>query len=120
GLDEPSLDELGKPYVYLSPELAEVVAYVKNQGAAAIGIDLFIPEKLSRLPGLEEAGSPGEARKLGQAIADAGNVVLPQWRVEDHWQRPVLQWRLKSLLDPDPLDLAFVNLTEDDDQFVRR
>src|SRR3954447_2487588 len=52
GLDEPSLDELGKPYVYLSPELAEVVTHVKHEGAAAIGIDLFIPEKLSTMKGL--------------------------------------------------------------------
>src|SRR5258708_4730257 len=39
GLDEQSFDELGKPSVYLSPELAEVVTYAKNQGAAALGID---------------------------------------------------------------------------------
>src|SRR5205809_299631 len=82
GLDEPSLDELGKPYVYLSPELAEVVTYARKQGAKAIGIDLYIPEKFSTMPGLEPPGSPGEARKLGQAVADAGNVVLPQWRLE--------------------------------------
>jgi adenylate cyclase len=120
GLDEPSFDRLNKPSVYVSPELAEVVSYVKSQRAAAIGIDLFIPEKLSTLQGLEEAGSLGEARRLGRAIAEAGNVVLPQWRVKDGWRRPVLQWQLKSLLNPEPLDLAFVNLTEDDDQFVRR
>jgi len=36
------------------------------------------------------------------------------------WRRPVAQWRLKAFLNPDPLDLGFVNLTEDDDQFARR
>jgi adenylate cyclase len=118
GLDEASLDELGKPYVYLSPELAEVVTHVKSQGAAAIGIDLFIPETLSTLPGVESG--EGDASLFGQAVADAGNVVLPQWHVEQGWGRPVRQWQYKSLLNPDPLDFAFVNQTEDDDQFVRR
>src|SRR5207245_1969923 len=79
-----------------------------------------IPEKRSTMPDLEKADAPGDARKLGQAVADAGNVVLPQWQGEGGWRRPVRQWQLKSLLNPEPLDLAFVNLTEDDDQFVRR
>ena len=65
GLDEASLDELGKPFVYLSPELAEVVAHAHQQGAAAIGIDLFIPEKLSTLPDIETPGRPGDARPVG-------------------------------------------------------
>lgn len=60
---------------------------------------------------------------MGEAVRDAGNVVLPELRDgKDRWQRPLLQWQLKAL-NPElgePTDLAFVNLTEDDDQFVRR
>jgi CHASE2 domain-containing sensor protein len=120
GIDDASLDKLGKLSGNLSPELAEVVRYAHDQHAAAIGIDLFIPESKSTLPDIETRGGPGDARPLGAAILDAGNVVLPQWRLEDRWERPLLQWRLKEWLKPELTDLGFINLTEDNDQFVRR
>jgi len=119
GLDDVSLDELRKPVMYVSPELAEVVSFVKGQGAAAIGLDLIVPESLLGFAGLE-AGQPGDATKLGQAIQQAGNVVLAEWKLGDRWLRPLPQWRWKHLLDPRPTDLGFVNLTEDADQFVRQ
>src|SRR5438270_827918 len=88
GLDDASLNELHKPYAYLSPELAEVVTFVKGEGASAIGLDVLIPESDSFLPELQqpEPGAPptpGDATKLGAAIRTAGNVVLPQLRVSD-------------------------------------
>src|SRR5262245_38172413 len=43
GLDEPSLRGLDKPLVYISPELAAVVGMAADRGAAAVGIDLFVP-----------------------------------------------------------------------------
>ena len=76
GVDEASLNALGKPLAYLSPELAKVVDYVHGQGAAAIGLDLLVPESLRGLHDIETAGGPGDARPMGRAILDAGNVVF--------------------------------------------
>jgi adenylate cyclase len=113
GLDDESLDELGKPLAYASPEIAEVVRFLAERRAAAIGLDLIAPQSLSGVPELH-------AEKLGQAIADAGNVVLAEWQLQKGWLLPVAEWRFKSFAKPEPTDLGFVNVTEDDDQFVRR
>src|SRR5262249_5810835 len=47
-------------------------------------------------------------------------VVLPAWELKGGWMEPPPQWQLKHFLDPKPTDLGFVNLTEDDDHFLRR
>jgi adenylate cyclase len=119
-LDDDSIDELNKPLTFTSPELARVVRYAREQGAAAIGLDLIVPESLAGLPELQEGSKQGDATELGKAVREAGNVVLAQWRLPDGWRRPLPQWRLKNALNPQPTDLGFVNLTEDDDNFVRR
>jgi adenylate cyclase len=119
GLDAASLESLRKPALYLSPELAEVVRYVKEQGAAAIGLDLLIPPSYAGLPELQ-AGGAGDATALGQAILDAGNVVLAQTQQEGRWVLPLPQWRLKAALAPAATDFGFINCTEDADYFVRR
>ncbi|MBY0525057.1 MAG: adenylate/guanylate cyclase domain-containing protein [Gemmataceae bacterium] len=120
GLDEASLDELHKPYALISPELAEVVGYVDKQGAAAVGLDVLVPQSQSGLGDIASPGAPGDPRALGALIHDFGNVILPQYHLEGGWQRPLLQWRLKQERNPEFGDLAFVNFTEDGDQFVRR
>jgi adenylate cyclase len=118
GLDAESLERLGKPAAFLSPELAEVVAFLKQEGAAAIGIDLIIPKSLEQNPALENLL---EADKLGQAIYDADNVVLAKWNTGDAWLLPLTQWRFKSLTErARPTDLGFVNLQDDTDYFIRR
>lgn len=126
GLDDESLEQLGKPAAFLSPELAEVVTFLKQQGAPAIGIDLIIPDSL------EQSGAFDpflEADKLGQAIYDADNVVLAKRLLQLHqdgqtrdvWLLPLTQWRFKSLTErARPTDLGFVNITEDRDHFFRR
>jgi adenylate cyclase len=122
GLDDESLARLKKPLPYVSPELARVVRHVHDQGATAIGIDLLVPESMSGLPEIDTDRGLGDAAPLGQAIYDAGNVVLPEWRDGQHRQRPLYQWQIKAL-DPEKAaatDFGFVNLTEDGDQFVRR
>jgi CHASE2 domain-containing sensor protein len=120
-IDDASLDQLKKPAVFLSPKLAEVVKHLHNQGASAIGIDVMIPESYTRLPALQ-AGGEGDATTMGTAIEQSGAVVLPEWQLEGRSLRPLLQWQLKALTDPDPhgTDFGLVNLTEDGDQFVRR
>jgi class 3 adenylate cyclase/CHASE2 domain-containing sensor protein len=130
GLGETSLDELGRPLAYLSPELAEVIRYLERRGAGAVGLDLIVPEGLRDWKGLD-AGGPGDAEVLGRAIAEARNVVLAKWLVDAEgldssetaqrrWLLPLPQWRLKNLAQPAPTDLGFINLTEDEDRFVRR
>jgi class 3 adenylate cyclase/CHASE2 domain-containing sensor protein len=120
-LDDASLDRLRKPAVFLSPELAAVVNHLHDQGAAAIGIDLLIPESYTTLPVLQ-AGGEGDATTMGAAIKRAASVVLPESWVEDRTLRPLLQWQWGALTEPDALgtDFGLVNLTEDGDQFVRR
>jgi adenylate cyclase len=120
-IDDQSLDKLKKPLLYLSPELAEVVSYLSDQGAASIGVDVLISASYSDVPALKE-GAAGDATKMGLAIERSGKVVLPEWLIEGQTLLPLRQWQLKSLDTPDPdgTDIAFVNLTEDGDQFVRR
>ena len=79
GLDDQSLDNLKTPLLFISPQLAEVVAFAKAQGASAIGVDLVIPSSLTAMPDLQAHGA-GDATKLGEAILDAGNIVLAEWR----------------------------------------
>jgi adenylate cyclase len=118
-LDERSLTELSKPLVEISPELATAVDHLRAEGAAAIGIDMIVPADLAGRPELAR-GAEGDATRLGQAIVDAGNVVLAQWKIEGAWHETLPQWRLKHQLNPEPNDLGFVNVTEDDDYFFRR
>lgn len=119
GLDDESLDELKLPLLYTSPQLAEVVAFLKARKVAAIGLDVLVPKGLMADKELQE-GERGDATKLGHAIQDAGNVVLAEWKIQGKWQRPLPQWQLKALIEPGPNDFGFVNLTEDDDYFLRR
>lgn len=122
GLDDRSMEALGKPAAFLSPQLAQVVRHLRQQGVASIGIDIFVPERFSLLRDIAEPDGLGDAAPLGQTIRDVGNVVLPRFQTDDAWRMPLFQWRLKHL-DPHTrknTDLGFVNLTEDGDQFVRR
>jgi CHASE2 domain-containing sensor protein len=117
GLDDTALERMAKPAAFLSPDLAEVVTYLKRQGAAAIGLDLIVPESLEHGRDAERLA----AEKLGQAVAETGNVVLAKRLLADgRWQLPLTQWQFKALSDPGPNDLGFVNLTEDADQTIRR
>jgi CHASE2 domain-containing sensor protein len=120
GLDEASLKKLRKPSPHVSPELARVVRLAKRQGAAAIGVDLLIPEDLSTQPEIANENGAGDARPMGAAVREAGNVVLPRHRTETGWEMGLLQWRVQALEREGPTDLGFVDLTEDGDRVVRR
>lgn len=119
GIDGATLAELNKPLSFLSPELATVVRHVHKQGPSAIGLDLLIPNTLRDRPEFRR-GSEGDPNPLGQAIADAGNVVLAEWSDGERLHQPLVQWRLKAVNDPDDRDFGFINLTADDDQILRR
>jgi len=117
GIDEPSMRRLGKPLAFASPELALVVNYLKQEGATAIGLDVYVPDSYSRLPQINDAKASGEGRLLGDAVVAAGNVILPEWWTDNGWLPPLRQWRASNR---EGADLAFLNQTEDDDHFVRR
>lgn len=55
GLDAPSLAARKKPLTSLSPELAEVVRFAREQGARAIGVDVMVPADREQLPALQPA-----------------------------------------------------------------
>jgi len=122
GIDDATLAGLRKPLAFLSPELAAVVQYTHDQGASTIGIDLLIPDDLRDRPELKTPGAEGDARLMGQAVLDAGNVVLAGIADGDRLQLPVFPWPFKMSVDRDPLDrdAGFINLTPDDDQILRR
>jgi CHASE2 domain-containing sensor protein len=81
-IDDRSLSELHKPYAFLRPELAEVVLHLNKQGAAAIGIDVMVPDDMKDLPEIAGLDGRGAAAPMGDAVKQADNVVLPQRRLE--------------------------------------
>lgn len=124
-LAEEDLDAFQKPVVFISPELGEVVAHARAQGAKTVGLDLMIPGSLS---GTEEVvrSELGPAAALGKAVRKADRVVLPVSVPggDKPVKRPVDQWLLKYL-DPDrrdPLDrdVGAIDLADDGDRFIRR
>lgn len=110
GIDDATLGTLPKPLAAMSPELGKVVTYLHARGAAAIGLDLMVPETLDDYD--REHGSDGGA--LGLAAGRAGNVVLPLLIGDAGWPiRPLHTW----LTGP---PLALVELSADADDIVRR
>ncbi len=117
GITDNCLRSIDKPLAFLSPELARVVTYVHEHGAAAVGIDVLLPAT-ETTPDYYLPGAPGDAGTVGVAVLNAGNVVLPMWNVRsDRWILPAYEWQP---FRPDWNDLAFVNLTPDRDMFTRR
>lgn len=121
GLDEASLRELKDPTSYISPKLAKVTKHALDQGAAAVGLDLVVPEDRSDVPEINGRGAVGDAWALGEVVTQSGRVVLPVRGTEAGPLLPVRQWWLtKRLLRPERTDFGFTDLDEDGDQFVRR
>jgi adenylate cyclase len=114
-MDEASLDDLDKPLLFFSPELAKVVTYLHDQGAAAIGIDVFPRRSKKTMPDLLP-GRRGDIGVMGEAVGQAGNVVLPVFYATgtlppDEWLAPSAKsWA----------DLGFVDFRSDADSCVRR
>lgn len=119
-VDEASLEALNKPLMFFSPELAGVIAYLHERGAAAIGVDFLLPAGAATMEDLQP-GRRGDMSVLGQAVGAAGNVVLPEWFLDETPRRPPYEWYDQSL--PSELawaDLGFVDLVPDDDSCLRR
>lgn len=124
GIDDASLKSLRKPLVFTSEELARVVTEIAKQKPKAIGIDMMIPDFFDDLPALQK-GKDHDATKFAKACAEAGNVILAEKKSrEEEWNGPFRLWRPKhaALEDQDQSMIVrgFVNLTEDQDHFIRR
>ena len=119
GIDEDSLRKLKKPLTFISPELGEVIRYLDSEGASAIGLDFFIPSDAEDRDYFKP-GADGDADQLGIVIAQSKKVVLPEWQLGTEWLSPLFQWKAKHEIDPAWTDLGFVNLTTDNDTFLRR
>ncbi len=124
-LDRASLDELTEPMVFLSPKLGEVLRYLSDHGATAIGLDFLIPSGAAGGPWLQP-GQPGDAEELGRAVGETGKVILPvlyeapQGVPGGSRTEPLPQWLAKHFLVPEWNDLGVVNLTADRDQILRQ
>ena len=118
GIEETCFQQLGKPLLFSSPELADVVRYLHQAGAAVIGVDLLFPEYDQTLSYLLP-GQPGDAESMGRAVGESGNVVLPVLlQPEREPLVPMYEWQ-----PPIPggwTELGFVNLTIDPDTYTRR
>jgi len=114
-LDEASLQKMNKPLMFASPELAAVVEYLHAGGAAAIGIDILLPNDDATMKYLLPGG-PGAAETMGQAVGRAGNVVLPVWIAKNKF--PPFEWTVPS--DRPWADLGFIDLAVDPDRCLRR
>jgi adenylate cyclase len=120
-LDEPSLQEIDKPLMFLSPELAIIVAYLHEQGAAAIGVDFLLPRGDKTMEDLQP-NRRGDMQVMGQSVGQAGNVVLPEWlQGSEQALLPPYEWYDRSLPSAQPwADLGFVDQTVDPDSCLRR
>ncbi len=115
GIDDESLQKLGKPIAFVGPEMARVIDYLKSQEVRAVGVEAYVPGSYSNMPEIKEPTGSGAGRPLGLAARSAGNVVLPMWWTEKGWEPPLSEWQTGA-----PGELAFVNPTEDNDHYVRR
>lgn len=120
-MDEASLQEIDKPLLFFSPELAKVVTYLHDQGAASIGVDFLLPRGDTTMEELQ-SGRAGALDTMGIAVGQAGNVVLPEWLlVSEKPLQPPYEWYDKSLPSKQPwADLGFVDQTVDSDACLRR
>ena len=109
GIDDATLAALPKPLTSISPELGEVVTYLRARGARAVGLDLMIPETPD---GYDRDNNLGGSA-LGLAAGRADKVVLPI--ILGDSGDPVLPLSTWQTGSP----LGFVDLSEDRDHIVR-
>jgi class 3 adenylate cyclase/CHASE2 domain-containing sensor protein len=137
-IDDDCLESMRYPLAYISPDLAKVVRFLREQQARAIGIDLLVPDYLRDLPGIapQKAAQSGECgidqlalpdgnpAQLGDEIRRSPNVVLIEYLAYGRAIKPLPAWYLDRPKDRPaneiPTDLTCVAQTEDSDYVVRR
>ncbi len=116
-IDDTAIQKLKKPLVQISPELATVIAYLKTNGASAVGVDLIISRSAESMSELKP-GQVGDADSMAVAVSQAGNVVLAESIGSDGViEGPLKQWQTFT---PRWNDAGYVNLTVDSDMCLRR
>jgi adenylate cyclase len=133
-LDDATLENQEKPLIFWTPELAEVVSFVRRQGAKAVGIDLMIPDSVNKFVNLAP-DDLGDATTLGRIIGEDGcPVVLPEFMVPGdkpifplrQWQTPQMRDQIDflgetvMLIGGDLMSMGYVNVLPDSDMYVRR
>src|SRR5262249_46192710 len=113
-VDEPTLANIPDPLLLWHRHFARVVGGLAKAGAGVIGID-FIFSDITRF-------DPDGQQALSQALLEAGSqsvpVVLAYRVVESGVEQPPEAVRFAAVAMGHPL--AFINLTSDSDDFVRR
>lgn len=113
-VDEQTLTNIPDPMLLWHRHFARVINALANADAGAVGVD-FILADVTRL-------DPEGQQTLSQALLEAGNknvqVVLAYRVRETGVEQPPEAVRLAALAAGHPL--AFINLTSDTDDFVRR
>lgn len=111
-IDEESFARNPKPFLIWQRELGEIVAALGQSGAAVVGVDLVLPD-ISAL-------DPEAQQTLLSALletARSGVPVILSYRVRSHdIERPPAVLAMAAGSEA----FAFVNLTTDSDDFVRR
>ena len=113
-VDEPTLANIPDPFLLWHRHFAQVIRGLTNAGASVIGID-FVFSDITRF-------DPEGQQALSQALLEAGSqsvpVVLAYRVVESGVEQPPEAVRFAAVAMGHPL--AFINLTSDSDDFVRR
>jgi adenylate cyclase len=113
-VDEQTLTNIPDPMLLWHRHFARVINALANADAGVVGVD-FILADVTRL-------DPEGQQTLSQALLEAGNRSVPivlAYRVrETGVEQPPEAVRLAALAVGHPL--AFINLTSDTDDFVRR
>src|SRR5262249_35489000 len=118
GIDDDSLAALDKPLSMISPEIAEVLGHLHDRGAAAIGLDILVPDQLDRIREIAV-----DAPQVGRQVFASESVVLPAWHLAPRLIKPLSGWSTldpKSAAPPDDSRFGLVDLTEDGDSILRR
>jgi adenylate cyclase len=114
GLDEESLGQVTEPLVFWNRHFARVIDFLARGDAACIGVDFIFPD----------AGryDPAGEQELSGALLRAGSggvpVVLGYRERREGPEEPPASVFMAATAASHPL--AFVNLTTDPDDFVRR
>jgi len=126
-IDDASFDELKKPAAHISPELARVIEFASDQGAAAIGLDYFVPASLSTRRAINDPqpsdpeSEKGDGLAVGKAAIKSERVVLPALFAPGsaELRLPLRQWGIAAGAER-PTPYGLLNLTNDPDMFIRR
>ena len=123
-IDEESFGTIKKPLIFWPQEIGKVIRRLSEAGATAIGVDLIFEDL--RDVGLDGMGLEDNQQELVAAIVGSASPILMAYRVEGR-SVDQLPPQLSMAADGNAAmtqvsgnGRAYVNLTTDRDDFVRR